>query len=289
MNLSLTTAQKLKQLQNGERLPLSSFRNAMAIVTPMIEAGILIKQVQGRSKAVIYLSDPRALEYFLRNHYGIGQLDVYIEALQKENLTRPEAVEAASDSKLRTSRTFKGFLVNCLQPLACILNGAPYTLQPQPGVFTFVYDFETFIPPSGVTVVGIENPYNFRYIEKQAALFGGLHPLFVSRYPQTKDLIQWLQQISNPYLHFGDFDFAGLNIYFHSFKASLDARARFFVPPGIDQLLAIMGNRNLYHNQQLQFEEKNITEPAIQSLLSLLHQHKKGLEQEAFLINKSSK
>jgi len=35
--------------------------------------------------------------------------------------------------------------------------------------------------------------------------------LFVSRYPQTqsKDLLNWLQSIPNPYLHFGDFDLTG--------------------------------------------------------------------------------
>ena len=45
--------------------------------------------------------------------------------------------------------------------------------------------------------------------------------LFVCRYPQSNDLIKWLQSIPNRYLHFGDLDFAGINIYLNEFKKYL--------------------------------------------------------------------
>jgi len=74
------------------------------------------------------------------------------------------------------------------------------TVQPQEGTFTFIYDFENFSPSDDITIVGIENPSNFRHIQKQRKLFGEIQPLFVSRYPQRKDLVKWLQTIPNPYL-----------------------------------------------------------------------------------------
>lgn len=76
----------------------------------------------------------------------------------------------------------------------------------------------------------IEDPSNFRHLQKQRKLFGDIHPLFVSRCPQSKDLIKWLQTIPNRYLHFGDFDFAGLNIYINEFKKHLHDIASFYLP-----------------------------------------------------------
>ena len=108
------------------------------------------------------------------------------------------------------------------------------TIQPREGTFTFIYDFETFFPPDNITIVGIENPENFRHIQKQKKFFEDIQPLFVSRYPQNKDLIKWLQTIPNSYLHFGDFDFAGLNIYINEFKKHLHDKATFYLPPDIE-------------------------------------------------------
>jgi hypothetical protein len=63
-----------------------------------------------------------------------------------------------------------------------------------------------------------------------------------------------LQMIPNPYLHFGDFDYAGLNIYFNEYRKHLKSKARFFVPPGIENLIAAKGNRENYSNQTIQFD-----------------------------------
>jgi hypothetical protein len=106
----------------------------------------------------------------------------------------------------------------------------------------------------------------------------------VCRYPQeqSKDLIKWLLSIPNPYLHFGDYDFAGINIYLTEYHRHLGSRAAFYVPPHIDTLIATYGNTHLYNQQQL--THTNITDPALQELIALLHLHKKGLEQEVFLM-----
>ena len=88
-------------------------------------------------------------------------------------------------------------------------------LYPTEGTFQFIYDYERFILPADITIVGIENPENFRQISQQQYLFKDIKPLFVCRYPQnqSKDLLKWLQSIPNSYLHFGDFDLAGIGIY----------------------------------------------------------------------------
>ncbi|MCA6071324.1 MAG: hypothetical protein LE168_02900 [Endomicrobium sp.] len=67
-----------------------------------------------------------------------------------------------------------------------------------------------------------------------------MRPLFVSRYPQnqSKDLIKWLQSIPNNYLHFGDFDFAGIGIYLNEYKKYLTDKAMFLIPENIEKFIA---------------------------------------------------
>jgi hypothetical protein len=95
-------------------------------------------------------------------------------------------------------------------------------------------------------------------------------------------MIKWLQIIPNNYLHFGDFDFAGLNIYYNEYKKHLRERAQFFLPPNIEKLLSTRGNRDNYSNQTIQFNKNEIEEDNIFRLLELIEKYKKGLEQEIF-------
>ncbi|HEY8688206.1 MAG TPA: hypothetical protein VIM07_03155 [Chitinophagaceae bacterium] len=267
-------------MQNGEKIPFSKVKHS--VVVAMLENGILKKQIQGRSKALIYLTNRDGLSAYLKNHFGIDSLENYVEVLQRTDLSRADAIDISSNSKVKSIRTFKGFLVNCFQPVDCILNKRPIIIEPREGTFTFVYDFENFSPSDNITIVGIENPENFRHIQKQKKLFENIQPLFVSRYPQNKDLVRWLQTIPNNYLHFGDFDFAGLNIYCNEYKKHLNDKANFFLPSDIEKLLSSKGNRDNYSNQTIQFGKNEIGEENIFALLKLIEKYKKGLEQEIY-------
>ncbi|MDR3235814.1 MAG: hypothetical protein LBT48_03700, partial [Prevotellaceae bacterium] len=178
--------------------------------------------------------------------------------------------------------------VNCSAPIQATIDGEHIILNPAKGTFQFIYDFENFTIPQDITVVGIENLENFRYIEKQKYLFENIKPLFVSRYPQnqSKDLIKWLQSIPNNYLHFGDFDFAGIGIYLNEFKKHLENRAMFFVPEKIEELIKNYGNRNLYNIQSIRFSEQEIKEESLTEVMKLIHKYKKGLEQEILINDK---
>jgi len=283
MKLPISIAIKLLSLHEGEKLPLSKLKHPT--IATMIENGILEKNVQGRSKTRISLSNRNSLTDYLKNHFGIDHLGDYISACQKNDLSRTLAIEVSSNSKLKAGRTFEGFLMNCYEPIDCVLDNKKITITPEPGIFTFVRNYKNFFPPSDITIVGIENPYNFREIEKQKYLFNNIKPLFVSRYPQNqnKDMLKWLQIIPNSYLHFGDFDFAGLNIYWHEYKRHLREKAQYFVPENTEQLISSKGNRDLYYNQQIHFEEDKVDEVGIIALLKHIRKHKKGLEQEIFI------
>jgi hypothetical protein len=280
MKLPISIAEKLISLQNGEKIPFSKLKHPS--IEAMIDNGILKKQIQGRSKTHIYLISRDSLEAYLKNHFGIEDLGTYLKVVQKDGLSRAESVDISSNSKLKSIRTFKGFLVNCFQPVDCILNNHPITIQPREGTFAFIYDYEHFFPSVNTVIVGIENPENFRYIHKSKSLFTNIQPLFVSRYPQSKDLIKWLQIIPNNYLHFGDFDYAGLNIYYNEYKKHLKSKAKFFLPPDIEKQISTKGNRDNYNNQTVQFNQNEIEEDNVRVLLHLIEKYQKGLEQEIF-------
>jgi hypothetical protein len=197
-------------------IPDSSAKHA--IIDDLVMEGILERK--GRIKKTLYLYDKNALENYLKNKHSILNLSFYIETIKKENLTRSELITAASNSKLKNVRTFKGFLIHSYFPLKRSWTIKNIILQPINGIFQFIYDFEKFSIPEDITVVGIENPENFRYIEQEKHLFEDIKPVFVSRYPQgqSKDLLKWLQTIPNSYVHFGDFDFSGIGIYMNEYK-----------------------------------------------------------------------
>ena len=283
--IPLHIAEKLRLLRNGEILTASSVKHT--VIEELIAENIV--QRNGRVQKRISLVNVNSLTIYLQNKFGINDLDNYISTIQKENLLRGESIEISGNSKLKKVRTFKGFLVDCYTPLQSRINGKSFILNPTEGIFQFIYDFETFEIPADITIVGIENPENFRQIDKQKYLFEDIKPLFVSRYPQnqSKDLIKWLQSIPNKYLHFGDFDFAGIGIYLNEYKNYLRDRASFFVPDNIEYLFEKHGNKTLYDNQKMNFDKKTIDEIRLLKLIEIIHKYKKGLEQEIFINNTS--
>lgn len=286
MKLPLSIAEKLLMLANGEKIPSSKLRHA--IIQELIAEGILHRP--GKIRSVIQISNKEQLSLFLQNRFAIKDLHSYIETYSKEGLTRAELATVAADSKLRQIRTFKGFLVNCYDPMEATLNSESITITPKEGIFNFIYDFEEFVPAQDITIVGIENPENFRYIYKQKYLFNKQKMLFISRYPQnqSKDLIKWLQAIPNNYLHFVDFDFAGIGIYINEFKKHLGYRASFLMPDDIGDLIKKYGSKKRYDEQKINFDISTIKEENVLNIIASINKYKKGLDQEIFINNELS-
>jgi len=277
--LSINIARKIRQLMEGESLPYGQLKSA--VINQMIDDGILNVKLQGRTRKAIFTAKPEAVTNFLSSHLGINDLNNYIINLEL-GTSRAENIVASSDSKSSNRRTFKGFLVNCYSPIEAKVNGQNFIIHPQEGTYTYIHDFEDFNIPSETLIVGVENPENFRFIGKQTHLFGIESILFVSRYPQSKDLINWLQSIPNKYLHYGDFDFEGIRIFRDEYYQYLDNRASYFIPQNINELLGKYGNKNLYNVQYKSNTSLNLNDN-IEELISLFHKYKRCLEQEVLI------
>ena len=284
--LPLSQAKKLLSLSKGDTLPQSSINNKWLARLQQEEVVKLIRS--GRTRAKVSIASLQALESFLQNHYQISNLQGYISALQSESLSGQEAQEIAGNTKLRKNRTHQGFLVNSISPVQAQLNGKSFTVASAEGSYVFIHDFESFHLPEKVTVVGIENPENFRQVAKQGHLFPE-QSLFVSRYPFSSDLKKWLQSIPNPYVHFGDIDLAGIAIYEQEFKPAIGSRASFYIPAEVAQLLEIRGSRKLYNHQSQKYRNLESSDPSVQKLIAIIHKAKKGLEQEALISGANKK
>ena len=89
--------------------------------------------------------------------YKRQELEDWIEMKNcPDEVSRSEQVAKAGDTKLRYTRTFKGFLLNCYTPIEATFHAEPSVLSPLQGTSIFMQDYEYFRIPEDVVVVGIE-------------------------------------------------------------------------------------------------------------------------------------
>lgn len=209
------------------------------------------------------------------------------------SVSRSELVRNFGDSKLVSIRTCPGFPVNVYEPLDIELGpkgtASKMRLDPLPGAFTFVADWQNFHIGNDVVVVGVENMENFRFVSQQRYLFEnlGVPILFASRYPQSGDLVRWLMSIPNRYIHFGDFDLAGIHIYQSEYRKYLEpSRCEFFIPKNIEKLIR-NGSQDRYFNQIDRFRELCSDDPRLEYLIGLIHKYHRGYDQEGLILQGS--
>lgn len=280
MKLSLKIAKVLVKLINGESIPNSLAKGRL--IDDLVAEDIIYRK--GKHKKSLELINEKGLHIYLANQLQINDLYDYIALKENPNSTRAESTKITTDSKVSNERAFKGFLVNSYNSITAELNNNTITINPQKGSFIFIYDYESFKIPKEITVVGVENTKTFSQIHKQKYLFKNINPLFISRYPQNqnKDFIKWMNSIPNNYLHFGDFDFAGIGIYLNEYKKHLSEKASLFIPENIRNDLK-KGNRERYDKQKINFEIDNIHESKILDLIKFIKKEKKGLDQEYYI------
>lgn len=281
MKLTLKIAKVLVQLINGESIPNSLAKGKL--IDDLVFENIIYRK--GKHKKSLELISKTDLHTYLDNQLQINDLNNYILALENENSTRAELVKITTDSKKSKERAFKGFLVNSYNSIRAELNNQTIIINPTKGSFVFVYDFESFKIPKEITIIGVENAKNFSQIQEQKYLFKNINPLFISRYPQNqnKDFIKWMNSIPNNYLHFGDFDIAGIGIYLNEYKKHLSEKATFFIPENIKSVLIKNGNRERFDNQKINFQIESIEESKILDLIEIIKTEKKGLDQEYYI------
>ena len=284
MKITIALIDKLNLLRNGESLPASQLKGEW--VEDLVRDGVLISTSHG-SRRTLFASNAetlcKALASVDERFIDMGLLR---ETLLSENTLRSQQASSTGNSKLVMTRSCPGFPINSYEPIPCTLNDREFVVNPQEGSFLFVTDWKSFFVPDDVVVVGVENMENFRMIRQQRELFeqciGNNRLLFVSRYPQSLDLRSWLQIIPNRYIHFGDFDLAGINIFLTEYNAYLGNRSSFLIPSDIERRLA-KGTIERYNDQYQKFKSLNSNIPEIQHLIDVINRYHRCYDQEGYI------
>lgn len=208
-----------------------------------------------------------------------------------DEITRADMASYTGNSKIKRKRSFHGFLVNSYTPIPARLGDIHIKIEPIEGTFSFIYDWKHFSIPANVVVIGIENSENYEKVREQKSIFedavqkltGDRNTpiLFVSRYPQensSSDLRNWLINSPNMYIHYGDFDLAGINVFHTEFYNYLKERSSFLIPNNIEYL-TVNGSRKRFDSQKRYW---NITSPLedVQNLIDIIKRHKRCFDQE---------
>lgn len=281
MKVSKTLMNVLHRLTNGETVAASMLRKDIADL--LYTEGLLTVRTQGSRRSFSAI-DPKALQNFLLAEFGYWDEESAFN--EGKYQTRAEQASISGNSKLAPIRSCPGFPVNSYEPIGCMLNGNEFVIEPQEGSFVFITDWTMFVVPEDVMIVGIENMENFRMIRRQRKLFetafGNSRLLFVSRYPQSTDLRTWLQATPNSYIHFGDFDLAGIHIFLTEFYQHLGNRASFFIPEDLEDRLKT-GSMERYNLQYPRFHHLKTSISYLQDLINMINKYHRCYDQEGYI------
>ncbi len=290
MKLTLRLIENLQRLQQGETISYSSLPKSLA--DSLTEEGLL-SVLHHRSRRSLRTPNPDAFS---------GALPRYNEALRDleaaamlltEDSSRSAQASISGNSKTRSERSCPGFLVNSFQRIDCKLGNYTFAIEPTEGSAVYIADWESFIPPVSALIIGVENMENFLKIRNQKDIFAEMmneeekEVLFAARYAFSSDLTDWLASLPNRYLHFGDFDLAGIDIFLKQFKPHVGERGNFLIPSDIESRLK-QGSRKRYDEQYQRYSNLTDSDPAINHLISLIHKYRRTYDQEGYILNNLS-
>ena len=268
----------IQALISGEQV--ASSKLSSKLLDELMAEGLLSVVTHGSRKSY------RARDVEALKRYLIDKDESYRMLEVSSFVSRASLAAETGNSKLMTVRSCPGFPVNSYEPISCSLCDKDFVVNPHEGSFVFIDNWQQFSIPQDIVVVGIENMENFRRIRQQRKLFesllGNKQLLFASRYPQSTDLRNWLLTIPNKYVHFGDFDLAGIHIFLTEFHKHLGDRSTYLIPSDIEQRL-VKGSLSRYNEQYDKYHTLQCDIPSLQSLIDMINKHRRGYDQEGYI------
>ena len=292
MDISKSFTEKLIAIANNETVSIGLFKSKQSKdLLDIFFAENILQKNKKRNSFIVYSNNIEQLTNFLRERYGIINLENYQQFLNNPNSTKSESAQISSNSKTKETKVYSGFFLRTYANIEGKLNGEKLNLKTLKGSSLFISDFRNLIIPNNVTIVGIENPETFYLIENYKHYFEKYNPLFLLRF-NNKSFIEWLQLIPNKYLHFGDFDLSGIAIYILEYRNKIDSkRCNYFIPKNIDSLINSTKNYSDYVKQLndpkvkgLDFE--NYSE--VKDLANIIKKYRKTIEQEVLMKSNAS-
>ncbi|WP_439182660.1 DUF7281 domain-containing protein [Carboxylicivirga taeanensis] len=287
MEIPISFIEKLITISRKEPVSIGQFKSKQNkdLLKIFLDENILHRSKR-KNTFIVYTNNVEQLRNFIRERYGIINIEDYYQLLNKPVSTKSESAQIASNSKLKQTKVYSGFFVRTFADIEGSLNGEKIYLKTLKGSSLFISDFKNFAISENVTIVGIENPETFYRIENYKQYFDKIEPLFLLRF-NNNAFIEWLQQIQNRYLHFGDFDLSGIAIYVLEYRNKMDfRRCSYFIPNNIEKIINDSKNYTDYVNQLNDPKIKGLNfdnYPEIKDLAKIINKYRKTIEQEALM------
>lgn len=266
-----------------ERVYLSGFsRGGRKLLIELEDSGILKKSRIGAKSWVMQSQSSEGFFAYIKTYFGIDDFDMYIFALELEAPSRNELATLGVSTKLRKTSPKTGAHINAPYPLKILIDGNEVEVSLPIGTALFIHIDSTLTVPEDVVIVGVENFTNLTHASLQQHLFGNYdNVLFVER---SKTLQNLLSVVPNQYLHYGDIDLAGINIYQTEYLPIVKERGKFFLPCVTKDLFSrYKGVNEVFEKQKNRFSNIIGENEALQAIIDAIIDAKKGIEQESFI------
>ncbi len=283
INITINNFKAIKILLENNHIIKSQF-NSKKLLDEFI--GCNCVYVSGKPQQ-IYLNDTNALLGVIKaNGYKVDSIkDIeYFIKQEQEPKSRAEIAKNYSNTKRIKSKSFNGLMVAVLAKLKILYNAKKEYFYPMYGTGLFLHYTSKLELEEDIIVVGVENPQVVWEISKYRYLFDENKKYFflsISEY-KTNYQYEWLESFKGEYIHFGDFDLAGINIYLNTIVPRLKncKKHSFLIPENIYEIIKEKKHTKDYSNQTRFQNIKSKKDLELQKIITFINQNKQTLEQE---------
>ena len=279
--LSISFLRCLYRLSLGEELKAGEI-SSKSLLKKFIDDGLIKVMAISKQRRVYICPNPQGLSNYLRAQYEILSLESFIEQKEGNRSDGQQSLQAIKSTKAFREKGLQGFFIKAYDT-KIFIDEEEIPTTPQ-GIELFIHQPEKLRLSPDAVVLGVENPECFVKFKELRGLFSEKELVVVMRYMSLSPN-KWLSSIPNPYLHFGDFDPAGISIYINEYRNKLpDKKCNFFIPANIEDLIKQYGSTSLYDKQSNQLTSWNTSDyPELQHLVHVINKYRMGLEQERLL------
>jgi len=263
------------------------FNNKKIIDKLELNGSINIERKSPQRK-ILHIKKEQNIYLFLKdNNYKlstISDFDIYLKEIIKEKPSRDTIQKWHNSTKSKTSKSLKGLYISSLNNIDIKIDDERVTIIPTNGIGYFCFYTQKITINENTIIVGIENYQVVWFAKKYQNFFLDKNILFVVR---NEYMREWISNIENEYIHFGDYDLAGINIYLNEIVPRLKKCKKYsmFIPNNIEKLIKEHGDTELFKKQK-RYENIVVTDDEIDKLKNIIKKYKKGLEQEGlYLLN----
>jgi len=281
VNINRKDFLNLKTLLIEESITSGKFSNKEIIVQLKSNGAVKTKR-QTPKREIVYLLKPENIFLFLRDNDfyidTIEDIDKFIQEVIVTQAPRDIVQKWRKNGKRDKSDSLKGLFVSSLTDITIRVDDKEFIVLPTDGVGYFLFHTQKIEVSPETIIVGVENYQVIWFAQKYREFFQGKNILFVI---SNSFMWEWIQTVQNEYIHFGDYDLAGINIYLNTIvpRLKMCKKHSMFIPKNIEQLIKEHGDRELYE-QQTSYKNLVVNDSDILKLKDIICHYKKALEQE---------